>query len=159
MQMKSNRLLFPVAAALVMNACGTKTHAENNSESVVLKKMVENTVKPTDTERVTVTSFYGDLGKRLSAVKINGVRTDVEINDTVRVIGVFEQPEHRPYKYLYATNKSGREYCIKYQVSPYTDGYNIVTYIERGDTVVIRDSKIVKNLTMDRLKSEFVKSR
>ena len=37
--MKSNRLLFPVAAALVMNACGTKTHAENNSESVVLKKI------------------------------------------------------------------------------------------------------------------------
>ena len=30
--MKSKRLLFPVAAALVMNACGTKTHAENNSE-------------------------------------------------------------------------------------------------------------------------------
>ncbi len=157
--MKLNQQMFVLVSALVMNACGTKTHSENNSESVVLNNLVENTVKPTKTERVTMTTVYGDFGKKLANVKINGVRTDVGINDTVRIIGVFAQPDRRPHKYLYAVNKIGREYCIKYALSPYTDGYNVVTYIERGDTVVIRDNKIIKNLTMNRLKSEFVKTK
>jgi len=86
--------------------------------------------------------------------------TETNIPDTVRVIGVFNQPQAYytvPSKYLRAVNKYGKIYDLQ-QVLP-KNADDVVKYIERGDTIVIQGDKIVKNLTMERLKSEYTKCR
>ena len=89
----------------------------------------------------------------------NDSKQKTTINDTVRITGVLIQPEHMQKKYLYATNKSGKDYIIKHEISPANRPGDIIMYTERGDIIIIKDNQIIKNLTMERLKNEFVKGR
>ena len=82
--------------------------------------------------------------------------TEVNRPDTVRVVGVWNQPRGyltSPRKYLRAVNKNGKIYEAEQVL------HGIVPYIERGDTVVIQGNEIVRNLTMERLQSEYTKGR
>ena len=88
-------------------------------------------------------------------------------NDTVRITGVFTQGKSYSSgrsKYFDAVNKNGKKYFICYDVDDVayklieTDA-RIAAFTERGDTVVIQNGKFFKNLTQERLQSEFVKSK
>ena len=88
-------------------------------------------------------------------------------NDTIRITGVFTQGRSYAayrYKYFDAVNKNGKKYFINYEVDDVayklieTDA-RIAAFTERGDTVVIQNGKFFKNLTQERLQSEFVKSK
>ena len=88
-------------------------------------------------------------------------------NDTVRITGVFTQGRSYStgrYKYFDAVNKNGKKYFINYNVDDVayklieTDE-RIAAFTERGDTVVIQNGKFFKNLTQERLQSEFVKGK
>lgn len=88
-------------------------------------------------------------------------------NDTIRITGVFTQGKsytNGRAKYFDAVNKNGKKYFINYDVDDVayklieTDA-RIAAFTERGDTVVIQNGKFFKNLTQERLQSEFVRSK
>ena len=84
-------------------------------------------------------------------------------NDTIRITGAFSYVTGRR-KYFDAVNKNGKKYFINYDVSdmaykPIATDTRIAAFTERGDTVVIQNGKFFKNLTQERLQSEFVKSK
>ena len=82
--------------------------------------------------------------------------------DTMRVIGVFNATQGYyttwdHYKYVKCVDKNNRtiEFCFDVHNEPKND----VTYTERGDTILMNGNMFVKNLTQERLQSEFVKGR
>ncbi len=97
----------------------------------------------------------------------NDINDFDNINDTLFVAGVCNQPAasgNGPAKYMSCVNKKGITYEIRAPLShgvtiKATDRDNIISYIERGDTIVMQQGKIVKNLTMENLKSRYVNGR
>ena len=90
------------------------------------------------------------------------------VTDTLFVVGVLHQPtamHNYARKYLKCVNKQGNIYDVEMDLMPnaYTivghDRDAIVSYIERGDTIVVRDGVIVKNITMDNMVNRYVNSR
>ena len=86
--------------------------------------------------------------------------------DTIRITGVFTQPRSyaiRRVMYFDAVNKNGKKYLINYNIEEVANGIEsderIAAFTERGDTVVIQNGKFFKNLTQERLQSEFVRSK
>lgn len=81
--------------------------------------------------------------------------------DTMRVTGVFEATGQfylpSQYKYFKCVDKNNKtkEYVFDVKNNPKSD----VAYIERGDTILMDGDKFVKNLTQERIQSEFVKGR
>lgn len=108
---------------------------------------------------LTVAMMMGGCGKRTHK-NINEYKN---INDTLFVVGVLNQPAaygETACKYLSCVNKTGVNYEIVNKLTPMgTDRDPIASYIERGDTIVVQNGKIVKNLTMENLKSRYINGR
>ena len=79
--------------------------------------------------------------------------------DTVRVTGVYDVygGMNDAVRLITCVDNQGNEDWIVFDVmqkgSPMRGG----EYIERGDTVVLKGDTLVKNITRERIKSEFVK--
>ena len=79
--------------------------------------------------------------------------------DTVRVTGVYDVYGvwNQAVRLITCVDNQGNEDRIVFEVikkgSPMRGG----EYIERGDTVVLKGDTLVKNITRERIKSEFVK--
>lgn len=90
------------------------------------------------------------------------------LTDTLFVAGVLHQPAasgNGARKYLKCVNKQGNIYDFNMNIMP--DAYTIrdqgrdaiISYIERGDTIVVQDGVIVKNITMDNMINRYVNGR
>ena len=85
------------------------------------------------------------------------------ITDTMLVIGVWNQPgafSWIPMKTIVLENKTGDRYT--YNLNAYDKHnklHNVLPYIERGDTVCVKNGEIVKNLTMERMAERYVNGR
>lgn len=108
---------------------------------------------------LTVAMMMGGCGKK--------THKDIDefnnINDTLFVVGVFDQPSaygEPARKYLSCVNKTGVNYeIVNYLTHIATDRDPIASYIERGDTILVQNGKIVKNITMENLKSKYINTR
>lgn len=81
--------------------------------------------------------------------------------DTMRVTGVFNATGgvyiNTLYKYVKCTDKNNKaiEYVFDVTINPKSD----IFYAERGDTILMNGNMFVKNLTQERIRSEFVNGR
>jgi len=101
----------------------------------------------------------------------NKIKNNVEQNpvtDTLLVVGVLHQPSasyNHARKYLKCVNKQGAVYNVEVDIMPnaHTVGGHdrdpIISYIERGDTIVVENGVIVKNITMDNMINRYVNGR
>lgn len=85
------------------------------------------------------------------------------VYDTVRVIGVFNQPSaygRCKTKFIRTVNKQGKKYFLVQELCDIDNNNLVALFTERGDTIVIdNQGNISKNITMERLQSEYVNSR
>ena len=82
--------------------------------------------------------------------------------DTMRVIGVFNVTEgfyvsQEQWKFVKCVDKNNKTIEFAFDVNK--EPKNDVTYAERGDTILMNGNMFVKNLTQERLRSEFVNGR
>ena len=98
--------------------------------------------------------------------KVTGVSTpevhSTNTIDTMRVTGVFNVTvgfymSEEQYKYVKCIDKNNKaiEYVFDVKKNPKND----IAYAERGDTILMNGNKFVKNLTQERIRSEFVNGR
>lgn len=84
-------------------------------------------------------------------------------NDTIRVYGVYYEP--RSYeKCISGVNKQNQTYDFRIILHNTSlifdeDRDRMISYIERGDTLVLENGRIVKNLTMEHIKDSYIKGR
>lgn len=98
--------------------------------------------------------------------KITGMTTP-EIHptntvDTMRVTGVFNVTvgfygTQEQYKFIKCVDRNNR--VIEFAFDVHKEPKNDVAYVERGDTILMNGNLFVKNITQERLQSEFVKGR
>lgn len=89
------------------------------------------------------------------------------VTDTMLVIGVFDQPttySSAKTKCLLLVDKQGKIYegANFLQVSTFnteTGMDPVLSYIERGDTVIMKNGKIVRNLTVERMANRYSNGR
>lgn len=111
--------------------------------------------------------IMGGCGK-----KDNGkFKTNAEqqhVMDTLLVVGVLHQPSasyNHARKYLKCVNKQGNVCDVEMDIMPNAhtvrghDRDPIISYIERGDTIVVENGVIVKNITMDNMINRYVNGR
>ena len=111
--------------------------------------------------------IMGGCGK-----KDNGkFKTNAEqqhVMDTLLVVGVLHQPtamHNYARKYLKCVDKQGNIYDVEMDMMPNAhtivdhERDPIISYIERGDTIVVRDGIIIKNITMDNMVNRYVNGR
>lgn len=82
--------------------------------------------------------------------------------DTMRVIGVFNVTQgyyvsYDHYKFIKCVDKNNN--TMEFAFNVHDEPKNDVTYTERGDTILMNGNMFVKNLTQERLRSEFVNGR
>lgn len=83
------------------------------------------------------------------------------LTDTLFVAGIFDQPYAYTYnrtKNLKCFNKRGIEYNLNIDISK-KNIRSIVPYIERGDTIVVENGVIVKNITMNNMVNNYLNGR
>ena len=97
--------------------------------------------------------------------KVTGVSTP-EVHptntiDTMRVTGVFDAISGgyivSEYKYVKCIDKNNK--AIDYVFNVTKNPKNDIAYAERGDTILMNGNRLVKNLTQERIRSEFVNGR
>ena len=116
---------------------------------------------------LAITMIMGGCGK-----KDNGkIKTNAEqqhVMDTLLVVGVLHQPtamHNYARKYLKCVNKQGTVYNVEMDLMPNAhtimdhERDAIISYIERGDTIVVENGVIVKNITMDNMINRYVNGR
>ena len=98
--------------------------------------------------------------------KVTGVSTTPEVHptntiDTMRVTGVFDATSGgyivSEYKYVKCIDKNNK--AIDYVFNVTNNPKNDIAYAERGDTILMNGNMFVKNLTQERIRSEFVNGR
>lgn len=102
-------------------------------------------------------SGYEENG--VSRERINQTSAIKKDIDTVRVTGVYDVFSGKYYMHRRITcvDNQGNEDNIKYNVHRKSSPMRGAEYIERGDTLVLKGDTLVKNITRERIKSEFVK--
>ena len=133
--MNKKNMLLALAIAMIMGGCNKKQNTEVNNSNA-------------------------DTNNRVNADTNNRV-------DTLFVAGVLNQPAaagNAPRKYLLCVDKNGNKYYYKKRLSDVLTiralgRDTLVSYIERGDTIVVQNGKIVKNITMDRMIDGYVNGR
>jgi hypothetical protein len=101
------------------------------------------------------TEKKGVFRKRFN--QTSAIKKDI---DTVRVTGVYDVFSGKYYKHRRITcvDNQGNEDNIKYNLHrSKSSPMRGAEYIERGDTLVLKGDTLVKNITRERIKSEFVK--
>ena len=104
--------------------------------------------------------MMGGISKT-SAAENSDVKTSKP--DTLLVVGIWNQPnayESYPKKYMICVDKQAK----KHEISGYVFDENgkkdaVLPYVERGDTIVVQNGKVVKNLTMDKMIKDYVNGR
>ena len=89
---------------------------------------------------------------KTSATKGSDVKTSKP--DTLLVVGVWNQPtsyETSPKKSIICVDKKAK----KHEITGYVKEEAVLPYVERGDTVIVQDGKVVRNLTMERMIQEY----
>lgn len=98
--------------------------------------------------------------------KVAGVSTpevhSTNTIDTMRVIGVFNVTQGYyvtwdHYKFLKCVDKNNKTIEFSFDVT--NNPKNDIAYAERGDTILMNGNMFVKNLTQERIRSEFVNGR
>jgi len=104
--------------------------------------------------------IIGGRGK-VSAAENSDVKTSKP--DTLLVVGIWNQPNAYatyPKKHMLCVDKQAKKHEIAgYVFDEHGKKDPVVPYVERGDTVVVQDGKVVKNLTMDRMIKNYVNGR
>ena len=87
--------------------------------------------------------------------------TTYDTLDTLRVTGVFNWSGRyyntETYKIVNCVDKHGTEYTLKFNLG--RDFARDEAYVERGDTIVVEEGKLVENLTQKRIANEFVRGK
>lgn len=108
--------------------------------------------------------IMGGCGK-----KQNSSNSNVNTNqtDTLFVAGVLDQPaslRNGARKYLLCVDKKKTRHYLCESIQPghsvhIKERDSLVSYIERGDTIVVENGVIVKNITMDNMINRYVNGR
>lgn len=98
----------------------------------------------------------GVLRKRVNQTSV--IKKDI---DTVRVTGVYDAYGYwnGMARLIACVDNQGNEDYIIYSFMEEGTPMRGAEFIERGDTVVLKGDTLVKNITRERIKSEFVKVR
>ncbi|MBQ1927847.1 MAG: hypothetical protein II179_02145 [Alphaproteobacteria bacterium] len=82
--------------------------------------------------------------------------------DTVYVIRTLDQSAgayNRPRKYVAATNAYGNDYYMEFNLNKGTNmntkREHTISFISPGDTLIMVDDQVVKNLTFEREKAKY----
>ena len=111
--------------------------------------------------------IMGGCGKKDNGKIKNNVEPN-PVTDTLFVVGVLHQPSasyNHARKYLKCVNKQGNVCDVEVDIMPNAhtvmghDRDPIISYIERGDTIVVENGVIVKNITMDNMINRYVNGR
>lgn len=87
------------------------------------------------------------------------------VNDTMFVVGISDQPSSHanlPKKYMSCVNKYGQKYYICAVLSDSKTRFNdtnrnhVTSFIERGDTIIVENGYVVRNLTMEHMIERYV---
>ena len=81
--------------------------------------------------------------------------------DTIYVLGTFDgNIRTKMYKSVYGVNNAGQEYVNNFVLSP-NDSLTAkaITFIQRGDTIVVQGDKAIKNITLENLADKLIKTR
>ncbi|MBR5153436.1 MAG: hypothetical protein IKW57_01425 [Alphaproteobacteria bacterium] len=64
------------------------------------------------------------------------------------------------YKSVYGVNNAGQEYVNNFVLSP-NDSLTAkaITFVQRGDTIVVQGDKAIKNITLENLADKLIKTR
>ena len=64
------------------------------------------------------------------------------------------------YKSVYGVNNAGQEYVNNFVLSP-NDSLTAkaITFVQRGDTIVVLGDKAIKNITLENLADKLIKTR
>ena len=101
---------------------------------------------------LTLTLMLGACG-----TKNNKEQTQNDTLDTVCVLGVTPSILIKKFDYV---NKKGEVFrCSMKTVVDKGNGVTDAAYIERGDTVILRNNKIVKNITLENLAHRYINGR
>ena len=102
-----------------------------------------------------------DVKKSVYRKTVNQTSTVAKDYDTIRVTGVYDVYGgfREVGRAITGVDAQGNETFIVFDVmkkgSPMRQG----EYIERSDTIVLKGDTLIKNITRERIKSEFVKSK
>ena len=102
-----------------------------------------------------------DVKKSVYRKTVNQTSTVAKDYDTIRVTGVYDVygSFREVGRAIIGVDAQGNETFIVFDVmkkgSPMRQG----EYIERSDTIVLKGDTLIKNITRERIKSEFVKSK
>ena len=97
--------------------------------------------------------------------KVTGVSTpevhSTNTVDTMRVTGVLNVTGsfYRTYEYKYVKCVDKNNKAIEYVFDVHDNPKSDIAYAERGDTILMNGNMFVKNLTQERIRSEFVNGR
>jgi hypothetical protein len=102
-------------------------------------------------------SGYEENG--VSRERINQTSAIKKDIDTVRVTGVYDVYGglNDAARVITCVDNQGNEDRIVFDVMKKDSPMRGAEYIERGDTLVLKGDTLVKNITRERIKSEFVK--
>lgn len=81
--------------------------------------------------------------------------------DTIYVLGTFDgNIRTKMYKSVYGVNNAGQEYVNNFVLSP-NDSLTAkaITFVQRGDTIVVQGDKAIKNITLENLADKLIKTR
>lgn len=81
--------------------------------------------------------------------------------DTIHVLGTFDlNSRSKMYKIVYGVNNAGQEYCNRLVLSPKDPiTTRAITFVQRGDTIVVQGDKAIKNITLENLADKLIKTR
>ena len=99
--------------------------------------------------------------KALVRKRVNQTSVIKKDIDTVRVTGVYDIYARWDgvVRFMTCVDNQGNEDYILYSFMEKGTPMRGAEFIERGDTVVLKGDTLVKNITRERIKSEFVKVR
>ncbi len=99
--------------------------------------------------------------KALVRKRVNQTSVIKKDIDTVRVTGVYDIYARWDgvVRFMTCVDNQGNEDYILYSFMEEGTPMRGAEFIERGDTVVLKGDTLVKNITRERIKSEFVKVR
>lgn len=89
-----------------------------------------------------------------------------EKQDTLKVLGTnktfrydYQTQRRTPVMFLKCVNKYGQIYYVEPETELYEDEEDVF-FIQRGDVIILTEkARLVKNLTQEKIKAEFVKNR
>ena len=110
-----------------------------------------------------VMATFGAANGHAQTMELDNKETST---DTLKVIGTnktfrrnFDNRIGKAVMFLKCVNKYGQVYYVEPKTDLYEDEDDVF-FIQRGDVIVLNDqAQLIKNLTQEKMKEEFIKSR